>query len=71
MKTKIDNWEWIIDDPEILEPWFADFKIHSETASIKSNAQRDVFIVESGGKTYYVKYSHPGSFLQKIRSRIY
>ena len=70
MKINIDNWEWEIDDPGILEPWFADFKSHLKTASVKSNAQRDVFIVESGEKKYYVKYSHPSSLLQKTRSKI-
>ena len=70
MKKVIDNWEWHIEDPELLEPWFSRFSDYVTTASIKSNAQRDVFTIEAKGQLYYIKYSHPSSFLQKTRSLV-
>lgn len=70
MKKIIDNWEWQIEVPELLEPWFPRFYEYVKTHSVKSNAQRDVFTVESKGRQYYIKYSHPISLLQKARSII-
>jgi len=70
MKKIIDKWEWHIENMDLLDSWFAKFHDHVKSASVKSNAQRDVFIVESKGAKYYVKYSHPNSMFQKSRSII-
>ncbi len=65
---KVKSWNWNIENPEILEPWFKDFKSYIQSGLIKSNSERDVFRIESGGNKYVVKYSHPSSVLQKTRS---
>ena len=70
MKKIIGKWEWHINDTDLLNPWFAQFSDYIKTSSVKSNAQRDVFIVEAKREKYYIKYSHPASLLQKTRSRI-
>lgn len=70
MKTTINNWVWEIEDPEFLEYWFGDFENYRQENSIKSNSERDVFVVQVEAKKYFVKYSHPTSLLQKTRSQI-
>lgn len=70
MKTTINNWTWEIDDPGFLEYWFSDLDILRDERSVKANSEREVFTIEVEGKTYYVKYSHPSSLLQKTRSKI-
>ena len=67
---KINGWRWYLEDPALLQPWFDDFKSFISAGKVKSNSERDVFRVESGGKEYFVKYSRPESSLQKVRSRI-
>lgn len=65
------NWKWHIEDPELLEPWFADFRSCVKKGLIKSNSERDVFRVETlSGKKCIVKYSRPSSLLQKARSAL-
>ena len=69
MKTIIiKNWKWQISKAEILEDWFDNFEKHIISTNIKSSSERDVFTVKSSGKEYFVKYSHPKGFFQKIRS---
>ena len=70
MKKIIDNWVWEIDDPDILESWFADFKSVAKRDMVKSNSQRDVFTIIYKNQKYFVKYSHPTSLFQKIRSSL-
>jgi lipopolysaccharide kinase (Kdo/WaaP) family protein len=70
MKKIIDKWEWHIENQDLLIPWFAQFHDYIKSSAVKSNAQRDVFIVTSGGQEYYIKYSHPTSLLQKSRSMV-
>ena len=68
MKKIIDNWVWEIEDPNLLESWFADFKTVARRDMVKSNSQRDVFTIIYKKQKYFVKYSHPTSLFQKIRS---
>ena len=69
MKTiVIKNWKWQITKAEILEDWFDEFEKHIISTNIKSSSERDVFTIKSSGKDYFVKYSHPNGFFQKIRS---
>ena len=69
MKTiVIKNWKWQITKAEILEDWFDEFEKHIISTNIKSSSERDVFTIKSSGKEYFVKYSHPKGFFQKIRS---
>lgn len=70
MKLKIDKWEWHLDDPEILRPWFPNFREIMATNTVKANTQRDVFHVETDGGKYFVKFFHPTSLFQKTRSNI-
>ncbi|HBC87716.1 MAG TPA: hypothetical protein DCZ94_12225 [Lentisphaeria bacterium] len=66
----VNNWEWSISDPAILEPWFDSWKEVARKNMVKSNRVRAVFKVESGGKTYYVKFNHPLSLASRIHSSI-
>lgn len=70
MKTNINNWEWEIEDPGFLEYWFSDWESLKDNNPVKSNPEREVFIIEVQGRKYYVKYSHPTSLLQKTRAKI-
>lgn len=70
MKKIIDNWVWDIDDPSLLESWFGDFKSVAKRDMVKSNSQRDVFTIIYKKQKYFVKYSHPTSIFQKIRSSL-
>lgn len=58
-------------EEDLLYPWFIDFKEHIQEGLIKSNSERDVFRVESGGNSFIIKYSHPSSVFQKTRSSFY
>lgn len=69
-KIYVDGWTWHIVDPEILTPWFSDFKKYLSLNKVKSNELRDVFRMEANGVRYYVKYNHPVSLFSKLRSSI-
>src|SRR3989338_5565663 len=66
----VNKWEWSISDPAILEPWFGSWKEVARKNMVKSNRVRAVFKVESGGRTYYVKFNHPISLTSRIHSSI-
>ncbi len=70
MKIQMEQWEWHLDDPEMLRVWFPNFRDAMADNTVKSNTQRDVFNIEAAGKKYFVKFFHPTSLLQKTRSKI-
>lgn len=65
---KIDGWTWHRVEPRLVMPWFADRERLRQENAVKGNELRDVFRVEIEGVGYYVKYHHPDSFLQRVRS---
>lgn len=66
-EVKVNGWDWTLNDPAILEPWFHTWKQTAKKNMVKSNRVRAVFKAESGGSMYYVKYNHPVSLTSKIR----
>jgi len=65
---KINKWKWIINDPNLLHPWFDNFLQYTTGENcIKSNKQRTVFKVLVNEIWYYVKFLHPSSFLDTQR----
>jgi len=65
---KIDGWTWHEADRRLVEPWFARREELRRECSIKGSDLRDVFRVAAAGNGYYVKYHHPDSLFQQVRS---
>lgn len=65
---EIDGWTWRSADQRLVAPWFADRERLRRDHSVKGGKLRDVFRVEVDGAGYYVKYHHPDSMFQKMRS---
>ena len=69
-RIKINNWSWVVEDANWLYPWFDKYKEHLAKGLIKTGSERDVFRVDSDAGKVIVKYSHPSSILQKVRSSV-
>ena len=67
---KINGWRFEIEDPTLLEPWFANLAESSQMDQVKRNSEREVFKISAAGRDMYVKYSHPVSSFQRLRSII-
>jgi hypothetical protein len=65
---EIDGWTWHVSDPGKITPWFGDRERLRRECAVKGGELRDVFRVEVGGAGHYVKYHHPDSLFQKVRS---
>ncbi len=67
-KVRDNGWEWYLEDPSILAPWFHSWKQIAKKNMVKSSRVRAVFKVEAGKAVYYVKYNYPVSLTSKIHS---
>lgn len=70
IEHKINGWRFLIEDPALLEPWFANIAESAQADLVKRNSEREVFRISAGGRDMHVKYSHPVSFFQRLRSII-
>ncbi|MCK5843931.1 MAG: hypothetical protein KAG97_04430, partial [Victivallales bacterium] len=59
-----------IEDPALLETWFANLAESAQMDLVKRNSEREVFRISAGGRDMHVKYSHPVSSFQRFRSII-
>lgn len=67
---EIDGWIWHGVDADLVAPWFADRERLRRECAVKGSELRDVFRVEMAGKGYFVKYHHPDTLFQQVRSGI-
>ena len=62
------NWRWMQLTDGILDHWFNDIQNALQEGKVKSSAERDVFKIKFNSQNYFVKYSHPSTFIQKFRA---
>lgn len=67
-KIEMDGWTWHVSDPGKITSWFGDRERLRRECAVKGSDLRDVFRVEIGGVGHYVKYHHPDSLFQQMRS---
>ena len=65
----VDEWDWIIDDPARLEPWFS----IREDAEEKFLLYRDGCLAafktaDTSGRSYYVHHETPDSFAKHVKA---
>lgn len=67
--TKVDEWDWIIDDPDRLEPWFRIRKDAEEKFLLYRDGVFTVFkTADTSGKSYYVHHETPDSLAKHVKA---